>query len=456
MKNRRAIMVGFNEQQLAAFAGEGLEPVCHIGSEPASSLPGCQFIAARSYVRYEMPKSEPRSIPTEKWQAAREKYLDYFIRCADRYANSSALLNDWTDYDMLFMTALEQARDLIEKHQPDCLLFVNYPHRCATVALFAWAQVCAIPSVLSFQSQWPNMMLLLSHWEDMGRFESAVLDEAKPIDISPPRSMPFYMNRINSPGAKVRRSVLKFAEFSARLLAWPFLLLGDGGEWRINRILDELRNSAQGIALSRNRRLAPPVPLEKLPERFVFFPLHLQPEMNTDIMGGAWANQMLALQRLRSFVPPEIPIVVKENPKQTGLVRSRLFWQRMAAIPNLMMTDDSVSSLELVKRAELTATITGTAGWEALRFGRPALAFGHVFWSSLPGAFQIGNATWNDVETFRFDAELMAQGVEKISRIAWYGVTDRDYIPIVQDFDPAKNAVQVAKSFRAYLDRALP
>ncbi len=447
-----AIIVGFDDRQLAAFVAEGIDPVCHIGSGPASSQPGCQFIAARDYVRYDMPKSTPRSIPDDKWEAARAKYFDYFVRCADRYANSSALMNDWTDYEMLFMAALEQARDLVDRHQPDCLLFVNYPHRCATVALFAWAQVSGIPSVLSFQSLWPNLTFLLSHWEDLGRFETAVHDEQKEIDFAPPKSMPFYMNRINSSGAKVRRSALKFAEFSARFLAAPFMLPGAGGEWRVNRILDELRNGAQGIALARNRRLVPTVPLETIPERFVYFPLHLQPEMTTDIMGGTWANQITTLRSLRSFVPPEIPIVVKENPKQNGQMRSRLFWQRLAAIPNVIMAEDSASSLELVKRATLTATITGTAGWEALRFGRPALAYGHVFWSGMPGAFRIGEAKWADVEAFRFDADKLQNAVSEIGTVAWRGITDKDYIPIVENFDPKDNAVQVARSFRAFLD----
>jgi hypothetical protein len=158
------------------------------------------------------------------------------------------------------------------------------------------------------------------------------------------------------------------------------------------------------------------------------------------------------LLSLRNFVPGHIPIVVKENPKQTGLLRGRLFWQRLAAIPNLVLAQDNVSSLELVKRAELTATITGTAGWEALRFGKPALAFGYVFWSGLPGALRFGHCNWADVENFRFDSAKFAGAAADIGRYVSYGVNDKDYATIVPGFDPAANAAQVARSFREHLD----
>lgn len=452
MTRKRAIAIGFEERHLSAFAAEGIDVVCQIGSEPPSSQAGCHFIAARDYVRYQVGKRSQKPIGDLEWERAKAGYFNYFVRCADRYAVTSAMMNDWTDYEMLFMGALEQARDLIDQFGPDCLFFVNYPHRCATVALFAWAQVTGVPSVLSFQTQWPNLTFLLGHWEDLGLFSTAVKSEAKKIDTSPPKSMPFYMSSIRTPSQKVRRSAMKFAEFSARFLASPFMLPGAAGEWRVNRVLDELRNGAQGIAFARNRRLVPAVALESLPERFVYFPLHMQPEMNTDIMGGVWGNQLFALHRLRNFVPEDLTIVVKENPKQTGLMRGRLFWQRLGAFPNVVMAEDSVSSLDLVRQAEFTATITGTAGWEALRSGRPALSFGHVFWSRLPGAFRIGEAHFGDLASFEFDRQRFEAAVGEMSRVTSWGVTDKDYVPIVPDYDPVANAAQVARSFRTHID----
>ena len=39
------------------------------------------------------------------------------------------------------------------------------------------------------------------------------------------------------------------------------------------------------------------------------------------------------------------------------------------------------------------ATITGTAGWEALFRGRPTILFGNVFFQYAPGVFRVGTNT---------------------------------------------------------------
>lgn len=50
---------------------------------------------------------------------------------------------------------------------------------------------------------------------------------------------------------------------------------------------------------------------------FVYFPLHLQPEMATLPLGGRFNDQILAVECLRSLLSPDWNIIIKENPHQT-------------------------------------------------------------------------------------------------------------------------------------------
>jgi hypothetical protein len=52
------------------------------------------------------------------------------------------------------------------------------------------------------------------------------------------------------------------------------------------------------------------------------------------------------------------------------------FMQRLRNLPGVMSIKASVPAIEVINRAALTATVTGTAAFEATLLGRPAIAFG--------------------------------------------------------------------------------
>lgn len=139
--------------------------------------------------------------------------------------------------------------------------------------------------------------------------------------------------------------------------------------------------------------------IDAIPKKYVFFPLHYEPERTTNPDGGQWNNQYVALAKLRHIVPHDIAIVVKEHPSQLGSVlqgfrgRSRFFYSSVSAMKNTVFADINIPSWKLQSSAMFTCTITGTAALEAAINGKPALLLGYPWFRGCPGITTLDDST---------------------------------------------------------------
>jgi UDP-N-acetylglucosamine 2-epimerase len=67
--------------------------------------------------------------------------------------------------------------------------------------------------------------------------------------------------------------------------------------------------------------------------------------------------------------------VVKEHPAMVGL-RSPSFYKKLSRTPNIKLIDYHIPSDEVLKRADITLSINGTAIAEAAFLGKPAIQVG--------------------------------------------------------------------------------
>ena len=120
---------------------------------------------------------------------------------------------------------------------------------------------------------------------------------------------------------------------------------------------------------------------------FVYFPLHLEPEVNVHVMGRRFFNQLDAVQALLGVLPQGWTVLLKENPKQGYVHRGDAFYRRLRMLPGVRLVADEMPSARLIERSQLVATIVGTAGYEALLAGKACIHFGDAWYAGLPGAF---------------------------------------------------------------------
>ena len=129
-------------------------------------------------------------------------------------------------------------------------------------------------------------------------------------------------------------------------------------------------------------------------DNYVYFPLHVQPELSTSPAGIHFAEQLEAIRFLSQNLPGNWRLAVKEHPDVTKLRMSRSvnFYKSIREFPNVDLLASCVSHDDLVYGAQAIATISGTPGLDAVLNGKPAWLLGYAWFQEAPGIFKIGDS----------------------------------------------------------------
>lgn len=123
---------------------------------------------------------------------------------------------------------------------------------------------------------------------------------------------------------------------------------------------------------------------------FIYFSMHYQPERTSQPEALLFDDHLLAIDLIARSLPPGWRVLVKEHPRQFGLypavlrrrhARKQLDYAQIAALANVQIVPVDTPSGALIDACRLTATLTGTAGWEGLLAGKPSLVFGPSWYS---------------------------------------------------------------------------
>jgi hypothetical protein len=139
-----------------------------------------------------------------------------------------------------------------------------------------------------------------------------------------------------------------------------------------------IRESIRSLRAARNRTLNDLDDLDKLPAKFIYYPLQTTPESSINTPAPFYVDQMRAIDAIRFAMPSDCVLVVKEHPASIG-VRPGAYYQALRRRAGVLVARCELPSLRLVERAGLTISVTGTATLEAFLLGRPSLVLGHSF-----------------------------------------------------------------------------
>jgi len=116
--------------------------------------------------------------------------------------------------------------------------------------------------------------------------------------------------------------------------------------------------------------------------RIAYFPLHVQPESSIDVMGSYFSDQLKLIKDIRRALPFDTTLIIKEHPNFLDMNKGS-FFKALRRIPNVKMIRYDISTFEILQRADIVFTVSGTSAYEAGLLGIPAVTFCPMFFAGM-------------------------------------------------------------------------
>ena len=321
------------------------------------------------------------------------------------------------------------------EHKINLIWFSYIPHQGSELILYYVSKHMKIKTKMFYQSLFSNRTFVIDEIDQFGDFPNHFGKYPKfseEVVFGKPEQELFYMNNIAKPDSNFN--------FALKLIKKRIKnrVKGKVSQIGVIPLLHVLDVRKQWINYLGNKKWDD-VDVENM--NYVYFPLHMQPELTTDPLGSFYSDQIFAIESLRKKIPKHVSIIIKENPKQTFEWREVNFYKRIERLENVFFVDSSVNTYYLLRHSQAVATITGTAGWEAILAGKPVIIFGSAWYKSLYGAFDVRkkNFDWEKIESFIADFDCVSKQLEKMASHLPEAITDMHYIAIYPQYNSFEN-----------------
>jgi len=404
------------------------------------------------------------------------------LHCLDRIFVDKRALRESTGYIGTLLTLAHETLSVLEPGEP--ILFIQMPHftRDLAIAVAANASnhpVYAVRPTLLPCRVWVSPLRNTQPVGivDFGRSElfgeSELYSASKPLENSKEQNKKVLDLQRQGIISAVQLSLKRFLRITGLLsllsrgrkndLRWPASHYWNYlGHWGMVRV-------KLGFALSRYRvrkKLREVTNDKPLPENFIYFPLHYQPERTTVPEAGLWQNQILLIHVLAEFCgqynEEQLSVVVKEHPRQgigdlrQALFRSAEFYELISQLPNVRLVGAEFDSSTLIGNARVVATPNGSSAWEALLLGVPSITTAITWHSNCRASPSVGNqidipsVLCSLLKMTRFDVDASLKEFLRGRPFLIPGVFSEEHLP--SDVDTKELSRDMAYELRKLLD----
>ena len=329
----------------------------------------------------------------------------------------------------------------------DLVVFQDVPHGAPDTILYYLAKFSKVKTLILVPNTQFSGFNYIYDIDDYGIFKN-VPDYNKEIEYvkieNKYEKELFYMREITIE-EKINKKFAIIVDFSKWYNERKIILKSNVKKYKtfknflVTKAIKELTKYKEKTMYSENRSLIEEKDVN-LDVNFIYFPLHLQPEMTTSALGGLYCDQLLAIEQLSEKIPNNWFIYAKENPKQDSYMRGSYFFKRLSLLKNVKYINKKYDTYKLMEKAKCVATITGTAGWEAITGGKNVVIFGKAWYKNFPGVYEFSDKiSINEICDNKINhntiEEVTTDYVKKIVNVIYLD----DYLESVDNLDLKKN-----------------
>ncbi len=120
-------------------------------------------------------------------------------------------------------------------------------------------------------------------------------------------------------------------------------------------------------------------------QKYVFFPLQVQPEYSSNVLGPLWLDSINLIETLAKNIPSDWIVYVKEHPATlSDRLRSKNFFKKIKSIPNVEFAPTNLDAYKIIENAEIVLT-TGynSIAFDTIILKKPLLEFTVNYWSKI-------------------------------------------------------------------------
>lgn len=351
----------------------------------------------------------------------------------------------------LYYTYLQYWDGVLKTLKPDVIIFCQVPHAVYNFVITCLAKKYDIPQIMFAGNQFGENFLLSDDYkktsDDLFNEYERTKGESHSIEELAPHWRDNFNNLLVSrkeglPDHRTRR--LKDLEKSLRILPsvsmvlksiksgsflknsyfyFKTLLRGkniivvnnidkyDNADHKSKFYLKKVKKIKDKIR-QEYLELQSDIDLKTNKEKFIYFPLHYQPEMTTSPLADFFVDQILMIKILSYAIPDDWFVYVKENIEQWAsddnrahLMRYQGYYKEISELKNVKLISPDASTLDLISNSQAVATATGTAGWEGLVKSKPVLYFGYIWYMHCDGALRV-----SDVKSCKEAIQKISEG----------------------------------------------
>jgi hypothetical protein len=300
---------------------------------------------------------------------------------------------------------------ILDEHQIEAVIAQNFGHQGFDFVALSLAEAKGIPTLIFNETgQFPRVQFIQENVRQLGKLtlgqelkkrialEMTAEDQAfirrsiNSIQQTPDRfgnpddyATSLLKSWLTDLNVRVTRPTLQVLAVTIlnklrRLLAQPIKRLAG-----ITKTQSRIRLTRKSMAEERSYSQIP-----NLDVKYVYFPLHFQPEASTSVKGRHFYQLREAVSFIAGHLPTGWSLIVKEHPHQWRRLYNRKqgFFVELCEIPNVQLVHHSYNNSPLVQRAQAVACVSHSSITAyATTNGIPVISLGQSHFRQSPNYF---------------------------------------------------------------------